>query len=173
MAAVPVPVSEREIDDRRRLGIDSLDERWAGEWRLVNPPKLWHPILSTHLLFALAPAARAKGLLAIGDACGLFGAEEDWRVPDQTYARPEDAREEGFVSAELVVEIRSPGDDSYRKLPFYAARGVREVLIVHCDRRAELYRRSAEGEMVAVAPAWSEVVDVDLGAVLAGLPGDR
>ena len=130
MAAVPVPVSEREIDDRRRLGIDSLDERWAGEWRLVNPPKLWHPILNTHLL-------------------------------------------EGSVSAALVVEIRSPGDDSYRKLPFYAARGVREVLIVHRDRRAELYRRSAEGEMVAVAPAWSEVLDVDLGAVLGCLPGDR
>ena len=173
MAAVPVPVSEREIDDRRRLGIDSLDERWAGEWRPVNPPKLWHPILNTHLLLALAPTAKAKGLLAIGDACGLFGADDDWRVPDQTYARPEDAREEGFVSAELVVEIRSPGDDSYRKLPFYAARGVREVLIVHRDHRAELYRRSAEGEMVAVAPAWSEVLDVDLGAILACLPGDR
>jgi len=31
MAAVPVPVTEREIDDRRRLGIDKLDELWAGE----------------------------------------------------------------------------------------------------------------------------------------------
>ena len=173
MAAVPVPVSEREIDDRRRLGIDSLDERWAGEWRLVNPPKLWHILLNSALYEVLAPLARDRGLLRAGDACGLFGADDDWRVPDQTYARPEDAREEGFVSAELVVEIRSPGDDSYRKLPFYAARGVREVLIVHRDRRAELYRRSAEGEMVAAAPAWSEVLDVDLGAVLACLPGDR
>jgi Uma2 family endonuclease len=167
--AVPVPVSEREIDDRRRLGIDKLDERWAGEWRLVNPPMEWHTRLNARLLVALAPAADAGGLLFYGDATGLFAADDDWRVPDQMYARPEDARREGLVSAELVVEIRSPGDDTYRKLPFYAARGVREVLVVHRDRRAELYRRSDHGEMVAVSPAWSEVLDLDLQSVLDGL----
>ena len=170
MAAVPVPVSEREIDDRRRLGIDKRDERWAGEWRLVNPPKFWHSVMNVQLLLALAPAAAARGLVVASEACGVFAAHDDWRVPDQVYARPEDAREDGVVSAELVVEIRSPGDDSYRKLPFYAARGVREVLIVHRDRRAELYRRGAGGEMVAVTPAWSGVLDVDLQKVLDGLP---
>jgi Uma2 family endonuclease len=139
----------------------------------VNPPKMWHAVLNTDLVLALAPLTRARGLLAVGSCCGLFGAEDDWRVPDQLYARPEDAREEGVVSAELVVEIRSPGDDTYRKLPFYAARGVREVLVVHRDRRVELYRRSdrgdVAGEMVAVSPAWSEVLDLDLQAVLDGL----
>ena len=171
MPAVPVPVSEREIDDRRRLGIDKRDERWAGEWRLVNPPKFWHSVMNLRLALALAPLADARGLVAAIDACGVFAADNDWRVPDQVYARPEDAREEGVVSAELVVEIRSPGDDSYRKLPFYAARGVREVLVVHEDRRAELYPRDAGGEMVAVTPAWSDVLDVDLQKVLDGLPG--
>jgi Uma2 family endonuclease len=171
MAAVPVPVSEREIDDRRRLGIDKRDERWAGEWRLVNPPKQWHASLNARLLVALAPGAEARGLDYYSDAIGLFAAHDDWRVPDQVYARPEDAREDGVVSAELVVEIRSPGDDSYRKLPFYAARGVREVLVVHRARRAELYRRDAGGEMVAVTPAWSDVLDLDLQKVLDGLPG--
>lgn len=33
-------------------------------------------------------------------------------------------------SAALVVGIRSPGDDTDRKIPFYAERGVDEVLIV-------------------------------------------
>jgi Uma2 family endonuclease len=171
MAAVPVPVSEREIDDRRRLGIDKRDERWAGEWRLVNPPKFWHSVLNLRLALVLAPVAHDRGLIAAIDPVGLFAADDDWRVPDQVYAHPEDAREEGVVSAELVVEVRSPGDDSYRKLPFYAARGVREVLVVHEDRRAELYRRDAAGDMVAVAPAWSEVLDLDLQKVLDGLPG--
>lgn len=170
MAAVPVPVTEREIDDRRRLGIDKLDELWAGEWHLVNPPKHWHARLQSQLFLVLGPIAEARGLWSHADATGLFGADNDWRVPDQIYARPEDARDEGLVSAELVVEIRSPGDDSYRKLPFYASRGVAEVLILHQDRRAELYRRSSGGHLVPAKPeddgsVRSSVLDVGLTTV--------
>ena len=41
-----------------------------------------------------------------------------------------------FVSsAALVVEIRSPGDDTDQKIPFYAERGVDEVLIVDPQER--------------------------------------
>lgn len=36
----------------------------------------------------------------------------------------------GFRPAALVVEIVSPGDESWKKLPYYAARHVDEVLIV-------------------------------------------
>ncbi len=34
-------------------------------------------------------------------------------------------------TADLVVEVRSPDDESYAKLDFYAAKGVREVLVLH------------------------------------------
>jgi Uma2 family endonuclease len=152
MAAVPVPVTEREIDDRRRLGIDKHDECWAGDWHLVNPPKLWHEKLNTPLLVALYPRAMALGLEAHAGSVGLFGADNDWRVPDQIYFWPEDAREEGVVSAEFVVEIRSPGDDSYKKMPFYATRGVDEFMIIHQDRQFELYRQNGEGHLVPVKP---------------------
>jgi Uma2 family endonuclease len=84
---------------------------------------------------------------------GIFGAADDWRVPDQVYARPEHGIDEGYVSAELVIEIRSPGDDSYRKLGFYAARAVGEVLILHEDRRGELFRLGDDGVLARVAPA--------------------
>src|SRR4029450_8682931 len=90
MAAVPVPVTEREIDDRRRLGIDKLDELWAGEWHLVNPPKMWHGLLNEALRDVLRPLAGARGLSAHGDGFGLFAAPNDWRVPDQIYALVED-----------------------------------------------------------------------------------
>ena len=36
--------------------------------------------------------------------------------------------------------MRAPRDESYLKLPFFAERGVEEVLIVHQDRRLDLYR---------------------------------
>jgi Uma2 family endonuclease len=152
MSAVPFPVTERQIDDRRRLGIDKRDERWAGEWHLVNPPKFWHDQVSMELALVLAPLAKARGMRAAGGPHGVFGAADDWRVPDQVYALAEDVRDEGVVSAELVVEIRSPGDDSYRKLGFYAARGVGEVLILHEDRRVELFRLGEDGVLAPVAP---------------------
>jgi len=152
MAAVPVPVTEREIDDRRRLGIDKLDELWAGEWHLVNPPKMWHVRLNQALYLALAPRAQAVGLESLTEPVGLFAADNDWRVPDQTHFRPVDAREEGVVSAEFVIEVRSPGDDSYKKMAFYASRGVTEFMIIHQDRRFELYRQNGQGYLVPVKP---------------------
>jgi len=173
-AAVPARVSERVIDDRCRLGIDALDECWAGEWHLVNPPKSWHVELNADVFLVLAPLAHARGLRAVGDASGLFAAPDDWRVPDQTYARPEDRRDEGFVSAELVVEIRSPGDDTYRKLPFYAGRGVAEVLVVDEARRVALYRLDGAGTLVPVRPRPDGPVRSDvLGVTFATAEGPR
>ena len=170
MPPVPSEVTERVIDDRRRLGIDRRDERWAGVWHLVNPPKSWHAYLNGELLMALGPLARARGLLIMVEG-GVFGAADDWRVPDQVYARPEDVRDEGVVSAELVVEIRSPNDDSYRKLPFYASRGVAEVLIVHEDRHVQLFRLDGRGEMAMVVPGSGGVRCEALGVTFATVAG--
>jgi Uma2 family endonuclease len=174
MSAVPFPVTERQIDDRRRLGIDKRDERWAGEWHLVNPPKRWHDLLGIELALVLAPLAKTLGMEAIGGAHGVFGAADDWRVPDQVYARPEDGIDQGYVSAELVVEIRSPGDDSYRKLGFYAARGVGEVLILHEDRRVELFRLGDDGVLAPVTPADGGAVCCEaLGVTFTTVAGPR
>jgi len=53
----------------------------------------------------LAPVAQHRGLVPYGGATGLFAASDDWRVPDQAYARPDDNDEAGLTSAELVVEM--------------------------------------------------------------------
>jgi Uma2 family endonuclease len=173
MSAVPFPVTERQIDDRRRLGIDKRDECWAGEWHLVNPPKRWQTRLGFDLAHVLGPLAEARGLEPVGEG-GIFGAANDWRVPDQVYARPEDGIDEGHVSAELVVEIRSPGDDSYRKLGFYAARGVGEVLILHEDRRVELFRLGDDGVLTPVAPHDDGTVACEaLGVTFTTVAGPR
>jgi Uma2 family endonuclease len=34
-----------------------------------------------------------------------------------------------LATAEIVVEILSPGDDTYAKFGFYAAHGVREIIV--------------------------------------------
>ncbi len=152
------------LEERRRTGTDKQDERWAGDWHLVNPPKYWHAWLNTQLLLALAPRAASRGLRAHGDGTGIFAAADDWRVPDQAYAPTEAVTADGLVTARLVVEIRAPGDETYEKLPFYAGCGVDEVLVVHEDRTVELfardgdsYRRVPSGE----AGTRSDVLDVD------------
>jgi len=141
MRAVLVNARESLVEERRRLGIDKLDECWEGEWHFVNPPKLWHPRLNSDMFLVLAPIAKGLGLASWCEATGVFAdVENNWRIPDQIYARPDQEIEEGLIGAELVVEVRSPDDDSYAKLPFYAARGITEAMVVHRDRRFELYR---------------------------------
>ena len=166
MRAVLVNASESLVHERHRLGLDRQDERWEGEWHLVNPPKLWHPRLNSDMTYVLTPRARAAGLVAYCESTGIFAdLETDWRVPDQVYARPEHEIEEGLTGAELVVEIRSPGDESYAKLPFYADRGITEAMIVHRDRRFDLYRLGRDGEYQPVDDGQSTVLGVTFTTV--------
>lgn len=171
MRAVLVNASDSLVERRRRQGIDKKDERWQGEWHFVNPPKQWHARLNSDLFLVLAPLARRVGLDPYTDNIGIFADpdQDDWRVPDQAYARPENIIDAGLNSAELVVEVHSPGDESHDKFGFYAARMVPEVLIVHEDRRSELYRLGDDGAYVLVADgsgaAFSATLDVTFTTV--------
>ncbi len=128
------------LDERRRLGLDVFDEMWEGVLHMVPPPGGPHQRLETCLARAFGPAVDRRGLL-ISNETGLFAADDDYRVPDIAVYRPEQASERGIDgTAELVVELRSPRDESYDKLDWYAARGVAEVLIIHPPtREVELY----------------------------------
>lgn len=169
-------VPERWLEERRRIGADRRDELWEGELHMVPPPSGAHQRLGTDLFLVLAPLARARGLLAWYDSTGLFrpGVDDDYRVPDHVYARPELATERGVDGpAELVVEIRSPADETDAKLSWYAALGVGEVLVVDPpSRTAEVYLRRAD-QLVAVAPGPDGVAVGALGAVLATVAGPR
>ena len=72
---------------------------------------------------------------------GLFRSADYYRVPDLVFCRAEHVSDRGAEGADLVVALRSPGDETYAKLDFYASLGVREVLVVHpADRTVELFR---------------------------------
>lgn len=162
------------VEDRRRLGIDKQDERWNGEWHFVNPPKLWHARLNAELFLVLAPCARRAGLTPFCDATGIFAdLTHDWRIPDQAYARPDQQIEEGLSGAALVVEIRSPGDESYAKLPFYAERGIDEVLIVHQDRTFELYRLGDGGAYAVTGDGEGSATSAVLGVRFTTVAGPK
>ena len=145
--------------ERRRMGGDRWDEVWEGELHMVPPPSGRHQTFNTELVGALLAIARARGYKAATDI-GFFRASDDYRQPDLAFFRPEQMSERGLeAAAELLVEIVSPGDESRKKLPWYAVRDVREVMLIHRDTLAvELYD-CASGEPKRVEPAHSAVLD--------------
>ena len=78
------------------------------------------------------------------NVASVGGWPDDYRVPDLVLLTPDRFdidRNEYFEGAPaVVVEIRSPDDESYEKLPFYAKIGVPEVWIIDRDTKApEVY----------------------------------
>ncbi len=140
MRAVFVEVPEHLIAERHRLGLDKADEMWEGELHVVPPGKDEHYRLEIELGVILVPLARAAGLHVRIEG-GLFDPDvpeyTSYRVPDLSVFAEEARSERGVEGrAELVVEIRSPGDESLAKLPFYGRVGVKEVVIVDRDSKA-------------------------------------
>ncbi len=132
------------LENRRRSGLDRLDEIWDGVYHMVAAPSGPHATTESQLHRLLGPLATAAGLTMSGQ-CNLGGSEHDFRVPDSALHR---SRPEGVwnQTAALVVEIVSPNDETWEKLPFYAAHHVDEVLIVDPQERAVAWLAFDEGE---------------------------
>src|ERR1700691_282273 len=123
------------LKERRRVsGLDRLDEVWEGVLHMVPAPSYGHASVEAQLMRLLGPYADAAGLEVIGQS-NLGEGEHDFRVPDGALHRP-GASGTWHPTAALVIEIVSPGDETWQKLPFYAAHDVDEVLIVDPQTRA-------------------------------------
>lgn len=117
------------LESRRKLGQDGKDEVWEGVLHVVPAPSHRHADLVQQLAVILDGPARAAGLQPTMAEFNLGHSEQDFRVPDGGFHRP-GAAEMWHPTAALVLEILSPGDESWEKLPFYAAHRVDEALIV-------------------------------------------
>lgn len=74
----------------------------------------------------------------------LGESEQDFRVPDGGLLAP-GAAGVWLSTAAIVVEILSPGDETWQKLPFYAAHHVDEVLVVDPHERTVTWLGLREG----------------------------
>jgi Uma2 family endonuclease len=123
---------QKMLERRRRWGAATHDEVWEGVYHVVPAPHDRHADIQAQVIELLGPLARAAGLRPHGEL--NIGGPDDFRVPDAALLAPGS----GGVylpTAALVVEIVSPGDETWEKLPFYAAQGVEEILIVDPDTR--------------------------------------
>lgn len=128
---------------RQTLGQDLYDEVWEGVYRMVPAPGEAHWLVAQQLAELLGPVARAEGL--VPGAEFNLGELADYRVPDAGLHRAEE-RGDWRSTAALVVEIVSPDDETWQKLPFYAAHEVDEVLIVDPAERSVHWLALAGGE---------------------------
>jgi Uma2 family endonuclease len=78
------------------------------------------------------------------------GWPDDYRIPDLLLLTPESFgidRNEYFERAPtVVIEIRSPGDETIEKMPFYARLGVPEVWIIDRDSKVPEPHLLREGQ---------------------------
>lgn len=114
---------------RRRAGLDRLDEVWEGVLHMVPAPSGEHAEITQQLAVILDRPARAAGLVPTMGEFNVGESEHDYRVPDGGLHRQR-PRGVWFPTVALVVEIVSPGDESWEKLPFYARHGVDEIVVV-------------------------------------------
>jgi Uma2 family endonuclease len=113
---------------RAAKGHDRFDEVWEGEYHLAPAPHSRHGVVDRQLASILDPIARSVGLVPLGPF--NLGSANDYRVPAAGYTRTTPT--ETFVpSAVIVVEIVSPGDETFDKFEFYAGHSVEEIVIVN------------------------------------------
>jgi len=164
MKAVIPEVPEHILDERKRTGADRWDEMWEGVLHTAPAPNKRHTRLQVQLHNWLdtrwaRPAGNQVDLLV--NVASVGGWPRDYRIPDIVLLTPERFaidRDEYYNGAPtVVVEIRSPGDETWDKLEFYAAIGVPEIWVVDRDTRVPQVFMLVEGayqELQAAADRW-------------------
>ena len=162
MRAVIAEMPKHWLEERERSEIGQRDEMWEGVLHMPPMPNRMHQVFVRDLLIYLQ-FHWAKPLGAeVHQEVNLTTPEDEsrwtknYRIPDLVLLTPDRFaidKNEYMVGAPLVVvEVRSPGDDSMEKLPFYAHLGVPEVWIFERDtKELELFAFAA-GQYEAILP---------------------
>jgi Uma2 family endonuclease len=138
------------IRERRSTGADRLDEVWNGVYVMSPSADNLHQFLAGMFVHTILQAVGDDRQLVVLPGANVSDREDDWRrnyrCPDVLVFLPGNPAEDRGThyrgGPDFAVEVLSERDRSRKKLGFYAAVGVRELLLV--DRRPwrlELYRR--------------------------------
>jgi Uma2 family endonuclease len=181
MKAVIARVTEAELAARRRTGLDRWDEMWEGVLHMPPAPNYEHQRMLDRLIVALTPLLEQRNRGTLRSGINVFhetGQGENYRIPDLTFiARGHESviAEDGIRGGgpDVVIEIRSPDDETYDKLPFYAAAGVSEVIVIDRDsKRSEIYRLAGSQYVAVQADRSGWLASEVLGIRIAGGGGD-
>ncbi|MDA8281799.1 MAG: Uma2 family endonuclease [Actinomycetota bacterium] len=149
------------LERRRRWGADTHDEVWGGVLHMAPAPHRRHAELQVKVMDRLREPAERVGLTRVAEF--NLGEPGDYRVPDGGLFGSGPGHLYNPTAA-LVVEVLSTGDDTWKKLPFYAAHHVEEILIGDPDERSvqwlalteDGYRPVDRSTLVELGPAQME-----------------
>ena len=189
-AVMPVALPD-VMEWRKHIGADQWDEMWNGDLHMPPPPNREHQdlegSLEAYLRFHWAPACGGKVYHQIALTPLASSWPKNFRVPDLVLLLPQrfaiDRNEYFEGGPDVAVEIHSPGDEAYEKLPFYAELGVPEVWIIHRDTKEpeiHVLKRGRYKKQAARADGWlhSPGVGIELrigrpGKLAVRLAGDE
>ena len=143
MPSVPPEI----LEWRKRTGAHQRDAVWKGVLHIMPAPSNEHQdlegALEANLRLHWARPNRAK-VYHNANLAPVGGWPDDYRIPDLLLLTPArlhlDRREYFEGAVDGVVEIHSPDDEAYDKLPFYEELGVSEAWVVHRDtKEPEIY----------------------------------
>jgi len=162
MRAVILDMPEHWLAERKRSGAERFDEMWEGVLHMSPSPNYGHQALVLDLAsFLKRHWARPHGGEVIHEINVVPPEDEaDWirnyRIPDVVVLSSDRLhcnRDTYILGAPLVcIEVRSPKDESYDKLPFYAELGVPEVWIIDRDTKKPEVFALVESAYVNVGP---------------------
>jgi len=149
------------IQERKRKGLDLYDEVWEGMYVMPSMPSLAHQELVHDLDAIFDEVVKRPGLGQVYPGANVSDRGSDWksnyRVPDVVIllkTSPAISHSTHIQGGpDFLVEIESPGDDTEEKVPFYSKIGVRELLIIHRDKRLLRLLRLEGEELVLVKPS--------------------
>ena len=157
------------IEQRHATGLDLWDVWWVGVYGIVTAPTREHQRLLKTLVNLLDTRIADPASEVLPDInIGLD--KQDARVPDIAVLKVDvQLTSPAFVeTAEMVVEILSPGERSSEKLPFYARWGVGEYVEIDLAHRTVQMLRNQDDRWLPIERC--QVVDLSLDEVLALLP---
>jgi Uma2 family endonuclease len=150
--AVIPEVPDYMLQERKRTGADRWDEMWEGVLHMTAAPNKRHTRLQVKMHNWLDEHwARPRGnqVDLLVNVASVGGWPHDYRIPDLVLLTPDrfsiDHEDYYEGAPTVVVEIRSPGDETWDKLVFYANLGVPEVWIVDRDTRVPQVLQLVEG----------------------------
>ncbi len=147
MKAVMPSVPPEILEWRKRSGADRWDEMWNGVLHIMPAPNREHQDLEGSLEgYLRSHWGRPRGARVYHqiNLAPPGGRPDDYRIPDLVLLTAErfaiDHNEYFEGAPDAVVEIHSPDDEAYDKLPFYEELGVPEAWVIHRDtKQPEVY----------------------------------
>ena len=145
MRAVISQMPKHWVEERKNSEAAQWDEMWNGVLHMPPMPNRHHQNIALDLAIYLKTHWVKDSTGRVHQEVNLTTPEDEaawtlnYRIPDLVLLDPPRFgidKIEYMVGAPLVVvEIASPGDETYDKFPFYAGLGVPEVWVIHRDSR--------------------------------------